>query len=74
VETPLSAVGAGDSLLAGFLAGGGSGRQALLEGLAWGAAAASLPGSRVPGPFDLRRDAVLIHSHIDRQRRLKGVS
>jgi 1-phosphofructokinase len=74
VESPLSAVGAGDSLLAGFLAGGGSGRQALLEGLAWGAAAASLPGSRVPGPSDLRRDAVVIHSHIDRQRRLKGVS
>jgi len=74
IETPLSAVGAGDSLLAGFLAGGGSGRQALLEGLAWGAAAVTLPGSRVPGPSDLRRDAVLIHSHIDRQRRLKGVS
>ena len=74
VDTPVSAVGAGDSLLAGFLAGGGSGRKALIEGLAWGAAAASLPGSRVPGPSDLRRDAVLIHSHIDRQRRLKGVS
>jgi 1-phosphofructokinase len=74
VDTPVSAVGAGDSLLAGFLAGGGSGRKALIEGLAWGAAAVTLPGSRVPGPSDLRRDAVLIHSHIDRQRRLKGVS
>jgi len=74
VDTPVSAVGAGDSLLAGFLAGGGSGRKALVEGLAWGAAAVTLPGSRVPGPSDLRRDAVLIHSHVDRQRRLKGVS
>jgi 1-phosphofructokinase len=74
VATPLSAVGAGDSLLAGFLAGGGSGRKALLEGLAWGAAAAGLPGSRVPCPADLRREAVLIHPTIDRQRRLKGVS
>lgn len=73
VETPVSAVGAGDSLLAGFMAGGGSGREALIEGLAWGAAAVALPGSRVPGPSDLRRDTVLIHSHIDRQRRLKGV-
>jgi len=74
VDTPVSAVGAGDCLLAGFLAGSGSGRKALIEGLAWGAAAVTLPGSRVPGPSDLRRDAVLIHSHIDRERRLKGVS
>ena len=74
VATTLSAVGAGDALLAGFLAGGGSGRQALATGLAWGAAAASLPGSRMPGPSDLRHSSVQIHSQIDRQRRLKGDS
>ncbi|HYR64293.1 MAG TPA: 1-phosphofructokinase [Actinomycetota bacterium] len=74
VEVPLSAVGAGDALLAGFLAGGGMGPLALAEGLAWGAATASLPGSRMPGPTDLNRSAVHIHSRIDRQRRLKGAS
>ena len=50
VERPRSAVGAGDSMLAGFLAGGGSGPAALAEALAWGAAAASLPGSRHARP------------------------
>ena len=54
-----SAVGAGDALLAGFVAAGGSGGQALLEGLAWGAAAAALPGSVMPGPEDVRRTKAL---------------
>ncbi|GAA1858042.1 1-phosphofructokinase family hexose kinase [Asanoa iriomotensis] len=38
---------------------------ALAEGLAWGAAAVSLPGSRMPRPEDLRRDAVVIHPDSD---------
>ena len=54
-----SAVGAGDALLAGFVAAGGSGGQALLEGLAWGAAAAALPGSVMPGPEEVRRTKAL---------------
>jgi 1-phosphofructokinase len=53
-----STVGAGDALLAGFLAAGGEGEQALAEAVAWGTAAVSLPGSRMPGPSDLNRDAV----------------
>jgi 1-phosphofructokinase len=53
-----STVGAGDATLAGFLAAGGSGIDALAEAIAWGTAAVSLPGSRVPGPNDLDRDAV----------------
>jgi 1-phosphofructokinase len=116
VHRPRSSVGAGDALLAGFLAaltrsglgrtagtaagqspttdepraipgatattgqagtagdGGGDGRSdgwrprlvaALAEGLAWGAAAVSLPGSRMPGPSDLRRNAVVIHPDSD---------
>ncbi|MFD2352688.1 1-phosphofructokinase family hexose kinase [Nonomuraea ferruginea] len=60
VAEPRNAVGAGDAMLAGFLAGGGSGETALVEALAWGAAAVSLPGSRMPGPADIRRDAVRV--------------
>lgn len=61
VARPRSTVGAGDALLAGFLAAGARGPDALAEALAWGAAAVSLPGSRMPGPADLRRH----HVHID---------
>lgn len=58
VVVPRSTVGAGDALLAGFLAAGGEGPAALAEGVAWGAAACVLPGTAVPGPGDLRRDLV----------------
>jgi 1-phosphofructokinase len=58
VVVPRSTVGAGDALLAGFLAAGGDGAEALTEGVAWGAAACVLPGTAVPGPDDLRRDLV----------------
>jgi 1-phosphofructokinase len=57
---PRSAVGAGDALLAGFLAGGGRGSAALVEAVAWGTAAANLPGSRMPAPADIRRAGVRI--------------
>ncbi|WFE28412.1 1-phosphofructokinase [Solwaraspora sp. WMMD791] len=66
VEHPRSTVGAGDALLAGFLAAGAAGPDALAEGLAWGAAAVSLPGSRMPGPADLRRDTVRLHPPVRR--------
>jgi 1-phosphofructokinase len=55
-----SSVGAGDAMLAGFLAAGGRGEAALVEALAWGAAAVGLPGSRMPGPADIRRDGVKV--------------
>ncbi|MGH9222246.1 MAG: 1-phosphofructokinase [Acidimicrobiales bacterium] len=45
-----SDVGAGDVALAGFLAAGAAGREALRNAVAWGAAAVSLPGTVVPGP------------------------
>ena len=70
VDAPASAVGAGDALLAGFLSAGGSGEDSLAEGLAWGAAATRLPGSRMPGPADLDRRSVRIHSSVARSRRL----
>ncbi|HEY6706665.1 MAG TPA: 1-phosphofructokinase, partial [Actinomycetota bacterium] len=43
----------------------------LAEALAWGAGAASLPGSRMPTPDDLDRDAVTIADRIDPDRPLK---
>jgi 1-phosphofructokinase len=62
VVVPRSTVGAGDALLAGFLAAGGEGGDALAEGVAWGAAACVLPGTAVPGPDELRRDLVRVHA------------
>lgn len=58
VASPVSSVGAGDATLAGFLAGGGEGAAALAEALAWGAAAVSLPGSRMPTSSELDRSVV----------------
>lgn len=57
---PRSTVGAGDSLLAGFLSQGGVGAEALAEGVAWGTAAVTLPGSRMPRHADIDRTAVQI--------------
>jgi 1-phosphofructokinase len=70
VSVPRSTVGAGDALLAGFLAAGAQGEAALVEGLAWGAAAVSLPGSRMPGPKDLDRTSIRIDRDPDRERPL----
>jgi 1-phosphofructokinase len=54
----MSSVGAGDAMVAGFLAGGGHGPEALTEALAWGAAAILQPGSRMPSPEDIDRTVV----------------
>ena len=64
---PLSSVGAGDAMLAGFLAGGGKGAEALIEGLAWGAAAVLQPGSGMPSPDDIDRTAVRLERHDTRR-------
>jgi len=56
VAAPLSTVGAGDALLAGYLYATGNGSsdvEGLRAGVAWGAAAVSLPGSRMPTPSDV---------------------
>ena len=67
---PVSSVGAGDAMLAGFLAGGGKGADALIEGLAWGAAAVLQPGSGMPSPGDIDRAAVRLERHDTRRRDL----
>lgn len=72
-EAPVQArstVGAGDAMLAGFLFAGANGPAALASGLCWGAAAASLPGSQMPGVRDLHPDRVCVHPRIDSARRL----
>jgi len=68
VSSPLSTVGAGDALLAGYLyaTGNGSGAvEALCTGVAWGAAAVSLPGSRMPTPADVAGVQVSVTSEPD---------
>jgi 1-phosphofructokinase len=69
---PVSSVGAGDALLAGFLAAGGEGTDALIESVAWGAAAVALPGTRMPEPRHLRRGDVVLAPAIDPDLPLPG--
>lgn len=57
---PLSTVGAGDSTLAGFLAGTGTCADKLRTAVAWGRAAVLLPGTEVPAPDQLDLDAVRV--------------
>ncbi|ACU74131.1 1-phosphofructokinase [Catenulispora acidiphila DSM 44928] len=57
---PVSTVGAGDALLAGFLAAGARGADALIEGMAWARAAVGLPGSQMPGPRDVSREGIRV--------------
>jgi 1-phosphofructokinase len=73
-EQVRSTVGAGDATLAGYLAGGGAGREALVNALAYGTAAVGLPGSVMPRPSDLDRAAVTITDRPDLDRPLEGAS
>lgn len=62
---PRSTVGAGDSSLAGYLRAavtGADAPQRLQMAVAYGSAAAALPGSALPGPAQLDLDAVRTHS------------
>lgn len=65
-----SNVGAGDASLAGFLAGGGAGPDALVSAVAHGAAAVQLPGSQMPRPEDLFSGAVQVTTDIPLDHRL----
>ena len=73
VVTARSTVGAGDAMLAGFLSAGGCGVDSLRAGVAWGAAAVSLPGSTMPGPDDVRSPPVRLHDHIEWDRKVREV-
>ncbi|GAB3432893.1 1-phosphofructokinase [Actinophytocola sediminis] len=72
VDRGRSAVGAGDAMLAGYLAASATGGDTLTEALSWGAAAVRLPGSRMPGPSDVDRATVRVPPKPDRTRRLRG--
>jgi 1-phosphofructokinase len=60
---PRSTIGAGDALLAGFIAGGADGETALREAVAWGTAAVGMEGSHVPIISGQHRS--LVHSGSD---------
>jgi 1-phosphofructokinase len=75
VSSPLSTVGAGDALLAGYLYATGSGSSpldALSSGVTWGAAAVSLPGSRMPTPADVAGIPVSLTTEPDLSLNLKN--
>jgi len=61
----LSTVGAGDSLLSGFLHGGGQGPEALRTGIAWATAAVQTPGTGVPPAELLDTGAVEVRAIAD---------
>ncbi|MFJ4873775.1 1-phosphofructokinase [Streptomyces sp. NPDC088745] len=63
-----SNVGAGDASLAGFLAAGGEGPEALAAAVAHGAAAVRLPGSVMPTPSDLDPAAVTVTADVPLDR------
>lgn len=67
----VSNVGAGDATLAGFLAAGGSGPEALASAVAFGAAAVRLPGSVMPAPADVAGSDVTV-TEVDPTRPLRG--
>jgi 1-phosphofructokinase len=75
VSSPRSTVGAGDALLAGYLFATGTGStaaQALCTGVAWGTAAVSLPGSRMPTPADVAGTQVSLTTEPDLTLTLKN--
>jgi len=62
-------VGAGDALLAGFLAAGAR-PEALPVAVAWAVAAVRSPGTRMRAVTEADRAAVVTHERVDRSRRL----
>ncbi|MFI8521431.1 1-phosphofructokinase [Streptomyces sp. NPDC085481] len=68
VDAVRSDVGAGDASLAGFLAAGGQGPDALSAALAHGAAAVRLPGSEMPSPADLDASRVAVTADVPLDR------
>lgn len=75
VGTPRSTIGAGDALLAGFVAGlvagGGAGAAALHEAVAWSTAAVGVEGSHVPLVTGHHRSLVRISREPALERRLR---
>jgi 1-phosphofructokinase len=70
IDDAINAVGAGDALLAGFLAGGGT-PAALSTAIAWSVAACRSLGTRMRSVRDEDCEAVLVHEWIERERVLE---
>ena len=68
IEDAVNSVGAGDALLAGFLATGAD-SAALPEAIAWSVAAVRSPGTRMRPVTDADRQDVIVHDRVDRDRR-----
>jgi 1-phosphofructokinase len=67
----VNTVGAGDALLAGFVAAGG-GSAALATAVAWSVAAVRSPGTRMCPVTAADRAAVVVHERLDQARRLEA--
>ena len=71
VNDVANTVGAGDALLAGFLAAGGE-ADALGVAVAWSVAAIRSPGTRMRAVTGADRGSVVVHEQIDASRRLRS--
>jgi 1-phosphofructokinase len=71
IDDVVNTVGAGDALLAGFLAAGGE-AAALGEAVAWSVAAVRSPGTRMRAVTAADRAPVIVHERIDPSRRLRA--
>jgi 1-phosphofructokinase len=71
LDDVVNTVGAGDALLAGFVAAGG-GNAALATGIAWSVAAVRSAGTRMCPVTAADRKAVIVHERLDRERRLQA--
>jgi len=71
IDDAANTVGAGDALLAGFLAAGAN-ADALPEAIAWSVAAVRSPGTRMRPVTEADRTAVVVHDRVDRNRRLRS--
>lgn len=69
IDDLVNTVGAGDALLAGFLAGGG-GRDALGSAVAWSVAACRSPGTQMRPVTQADIAVVTVHGAADPKRRL----
>lgn len=70
IEDVANTVGAGDALLAGFLAAGGD-AGCLGEAVAWSIAAIRSPGTRMRAVRAADRTPVTVHERVDPSRRLR---
>ena len=71
IEDVVNTVGAGDALLAGFVAAGG-GDVGLANAIAWSVAAVRSPGTRMCPVTAADRAAVVVHKRLDRARQLQA--